>query len=59
MSGDDNDDDLVEELFVSFAQGESGLWTGDLTHASSGLRVVIFYVCARSIDSSANRMLRH
>ncbi|OLQ08610.1 hypothetical protein AK812_SmicGene7863 [Symbiodinium microadriaticum] len=25
MTGDDNDDDLVEELFVSFAEGESGL----------------------------------
>ena len=45
MTGDDNDDDLVEELFVSFAEGESGPWLGDFTHASFGVRfAIVLYV---------------
>ena len=52
MTGDDNDDDLVEELFVSFAEGESGPWLGDFTHASFGVRFAIVYV--RSIHRRAH-----
>eukprot|EP00439_Symbiodinium_sp_Y106_P036577 s5778_g4.t1 len=29
LLGNDDDDDLVEELFVSFAEGESGPWSRD------------------------------